>query len=174
MIKWTLFFIIIPFFAYAPSTEERFKPTEEEIIMYIASICEFRNLLGFKESSMKYDTINSLGYLGKYQLGRSAMKHLGLDYDYFRANIDSFTPLMQEKALNDLLNENRRMLRREMKLVGKRINGIVITESGLLAGAHLAGAGGVRKWLYQGEDLKDMNKTKVSDYVNEFSNAICR
>ena len=102
------------------------------------------------------------------------MKHLGLDYDYFRANIDSFTPLMQEKALNDLLNENRRMLRREMKLVGRRINGIVITESGLLAGAHLSGVGGVRKWLYQGEDLKDMNKTKVSDYVNEFSNVICR
>ena len=174
MIKWTLFFIIIPFLAYAPSTEERFKPTEEERIMYIASICEFRNLLGFKESSMKYDTINSLGYLGKYQFGRSAMKHLGLNYDYFMANIDSFTPLMQEKALNDLLNENRRMLRREMKLVGRRINGIVITESGLLAGAHLSGVGGVRKWLYQGEDLKDMNRTKVSDYVSEFSNAICR
>ena len=174
MIKWTLFFIIITFFAYAPSTEERFQPTEEERIMYIASICEFRNLLGFKESSMKYDTINSLGYLGKYQFGRSAMKHLGLDYDYYRANIDSFTPMMQEKALNDLLNENRRILRREMKLVGRRINGIVITESGLLAGAHLAGAGGVRNWLYQGNDLKDMNRTKVSDYVKEFSNAICR
>ena len=169
MIKWTLLLIIIPFFAYAPNTEERFKPTEEERVMYIASICPFRQKLGFKESSNNYDTINSLGYLGKYQFGRSAMEHLGMDYDYYRANIKAFTPYMQETTLNRLLAENRRMLRKEMSYVGRRVHGVIITEEGLLAGAHLAGAGGVKKWLYKQRDIKDMNGTSVSRYIAYFS-----
>ena len=41
--------------------------------------------LGFSESSGKYDAINQFGYLGKYQMGESALADAG----YYRGNSPS-------------------------------------------------------------------------------------
>ena len=55
--------------------------------------------------------------------------------------------------------------------VGTTISGINVTKSGLIAGAHLVGVGGVLRWVRsQGtDDPFDGNQTLVSDYVQEFA-----
>jgi len=57
--------------------------------------------------------------------------------------------------------------RKYSKYLGKTINGIEITISGLVAGAHLKGLGGVRKFL-KGKDNADAYGTKISEYIEKF------
>ena len=58
------------------------------------------------------------------------------------------------------------------KYLGVSINGILITDSGLLAGAHLKGAGSVIKYLEsQGEYCeKDGFGTSIESYIKDFAN----
>jgi hypothetical protein len=42
----------------------------------------FKEALGYRESENKYKTVNSLGYLGKYQFGNATLKSVGI-YDFF-------------------------------------------------------------------------------------------
>ena len=51
------------------------------------------------------------------------------------------------------------------------MNDIVITESGILAAAHLAGAGNVKKYLRSWGDLNfsDAYGTDIEDYLTKFS-----
>ena len=68
-----------------------------------------------------------------------------------------------------LLRVNKKNLRRQIKRhVGTVVNGVYITESGLLAGAHLAGAGNVKKWLRNGKRFKDGLGTSVVSYIELF------
>jgi hypothetical protein len=63
-------------------------------------------------------------------------------------------------------------LRRDIKrFVGKRINGVNVTESGILAAAHLAGPGNVKKWLrsYGSVGFSDAFGTSVRTYMKRFS-----
>ena len=57
------------------------------------------------------------------------------------------------------------------KYLGLVINGILITPSGLLAGAHLKGAGSVIKYLKSNGQIveKDGFNTSVEDYIRFFS-----
>ena len=57
------------------------------------------------------------------------------------------------------------------KYVGKIINGYTITPSGLLAGAHLKGAGSVIKYLKSNGQIieKDGFGTSVETYLKKFS-----
>ena len=58
------------------------------------------------------------------------------------------SPEQQERVFTLSLQRSKWFLRKEIeKYVGKKINGIEITESGILAAAHLAGATSVRKIL---------------------------
>ena len=65
------------------------------------------------------------------------------------------------------------------KYIGKTINGITITASGLLAGAHLKGAGSVADYLKSnGKNIgKDAFGTSVETYIKRFAgydvSAIC-
>ncbi len=55
--------------------------------------------------------------------------------------------------------------------MGRKINGIEITESGILAAAHLAGAGSVKKYLRSNgqEIFSDAYGTNVQHYMKRFS-----
>ena len=69
-----------------------------------------------------------------------------------------------------LLTHNKKILRRQIsEYVGQTINGIYITESGILAAAHLAGPGNVKKFFRKGYEFKDGNGTKMTDYMVLFS-----
>lgn len=131
----------------------------------------FKEFLGFYESGSDYKKINSLGYLGKYQFGRSTLKVLRIKKINNFINI----PELQEKAFLMNVMRNKWILRREIeRFSGKKINNILITESGIIAAAHLSGPGNVKKFLRNNcnnnLDFKDINGTKISDYIKIFRN----
>lgn len=131
------------------------------------SLAGFRDAIGFKESGNDYQSINKYGYLGKYQFGRSTLLMLGVsDTDQFIED-----PLLQEKAFTANLARNKWILRNYIKRYnGRRINGVLITESGILAAAHLSGPGGVKKFLKSGGnvDFSDAFGTTIQHYIQEF------
>ncbi len=132
------------------------------------SFVGFKEALAFKESRGDYFTVNSLGYLGKYQFGRGTLKLLGIyDTKEFLNN-----PELQEKAFIANAERNKWILRRDIKrFVGKKINGTTITESGILAAAHLAGPGSVKHYLrsYGEHTFADAYGTTIQYYMKKFA-----
>jgi hypothetical protein len=134
------------------TTEIALVPTEKEVSPIIKSNIPFvgksfngfKEALAFRESGGRYDIVSSFGYLGKYQFGASTLKRFNIhDMGHFLEN-----PELQEDAFMALCSLNKWVLRKEIeKKVGKRINGIEITESGILAAAHLAGTGNIKEYL---------------------------
>jgi hypothetical protein len=130
---------------------------------------QFLDAIGFRESSNNYKAINQFGYLGKYQFGRTTLNSLG----YKKVSNKEFlsSPQLQEKAMNTLLKHNKKILRRQIKKYNnKLVNGILITESGILAAAHLAGPSNVKKWFRKGLEFQDGNGTKMTSYLKQFAN----
>ncbi|GAL65715.1 hypothetical protein [Jejuia pallidilutea] len=132
------------------------------------SFVGFKEALAFSESGGNYRTINSYGYLGKYQFGKETLKLIGV------RNIQKFlsNPKLQEKAFIANAQRNKWILRRDInRFVGKRINGVLVTESGILAAAHLAGPGSVKKYLrsYGLDNFVDGYGTTISNYMKRFS-----
>lgn len=128
----------------------------------------FREAIAFKESGGKYKSVNTLGYLGKYQFGKSTLKRFRI-YDT-EAFLNS--PELQERAFIALCSLNKWILRKDIRRsVGKKINGIVITESGILAAAHLSGAGNVKKYLRSNgtHSFKDAYGSSLQFYLKKFS-----
>lgn len=128
----------------------------------------FKEALAFKESQGKYHRVNTLGYLGKYQFGSSTLNLMGVyDMDDFLSN-----PELQEKAFEANIARNKWILRRDIKrFKGKTIGSIQVTESGILAAAHLAGAGNVKKYLrsYGQNDVTDAYGSSISYYMKKFA-----
>ena len=128
----------------------------------------FKEALAFKESRGNYFTVNDLGYLGKYQFGAETLKLLGVyNPEYFL-----YTPELQEKAFLANSERNKWILRKDIsRFVGKEIHGVAITESGILAAAHLAGPGSVKKFLrsFGGDNFSDAYGTSISSYMKRFS-----
>jgi hypothetical protein len=128
----------------------------------------FLNDIGLRESTNNYKAVNKFGYLGKYQFGRKTLNSIGFKNITNRQFLSE--PKIQEEAMLVLLKKNKRTLRREIKkYVGKTISGIYITESGILAAAHLGGAGNVRKFFRNGKDFKDGLGTSITSYMALFS-----
>jgi len=128
---------------------------------------EFLNAIGHRESGNRYEIVNKFGYMGKYQFGKSTLKGLG-----FKVTQDEFlnSPYIQEKAMQSLLEHNHKKLKKQInKYCGQYYQGIYITESGVLAAAHLAGAGNVRRFFRKGYEFKDGFGTKMTSYMIQFS-----
>ncbi len=127
----------------------------------------FKEALAFNESGGNYHVVNSLGFMGKYQFGPGTLRYLGIDRRQFLKS-----PELQEKAFKKYMQENRRLLAKEIhRFNGSYIHGIRITESGILAAAHLAGAGAVKKYLRSGGRVsaKDAYGTRIEDYLRRFA-----
>ncbi|MAP81021.1 MAG: peptidoglycan-binding protein LysM [Aequorivita sp.] len=155
-------------------------PTEAEVSAIIAPVTPqynlflgksylgFKEALGFKESRGDYQIVNDYGYMGKYQFSRATLRMMGLK------NADNFLfdTRQQEAAFTAYVSLNKWILRKDIKRsVGKTIAGIKITESGILAAAHLAGAGNVKKFLRSAgvNRFADANGTSIRYYLRKFS-----
>ncbi|MGJ8745967.1 peptidoglycan-binding protein LysM [Polaribacter sp.] len=127
----------------------------------------FKEALAFKESQGNYTVVNSLGYLGKYQFGRTTLERFRIyDTKAFLKN-----PELQEKAFIALCKVNKWILRKDIqRSVGKTINGVKITESGILAAAHLSGAGNVKIYLRSNgsEGFADAYGATIKSYLKKF------
>lgn len=127
----------------------------------------FLKKIGHYESSNDYSRVNRWGYMGKYQFHQETLK--ALDIDVSKKKFLS-SPTLQEEAMRKLLTDNKRTLRRYIrKYDGKVVHGVYVTESGILAAAHLGGAGNVMNWFKKGEDFKDANGTPITKYMTIFS-----
>jgi hypothetical protein len=127
----------------------------------------FKEAVAFKESQGKYRKVNSIGYMGKYQFGSKTLRSVGVN------NQKAFlkNPALQEKAFIALLSKNKWILRNEIeKYEGKVINGIEITESGILAAAHLGGAGSVKNFFKNkgNRHFRDAYGTSLRSYMKAF------
>jgi len=128
----------------------------------------FKEALGFKESRGSYTVVNRFGYMGKYQFSKSTLKMIGI-YNAARFMEDA---CLQEKAFGAYASRNKWILRRDIKRFdGRYIGGVKVTESGILAAAHLAGAGNVKKFLrsFGAEGFQDANGTSIRHYLKKFS-----
>lgn len=131
------------------------------------SYIAFKQAVAIKESQGHYKLVNRFGYMGKYQFGKSALRTLGI------TNTQTFlnSPTLQERAFKALLAKNKWELRKEIaRYDGKVIRGIKITESGLLAAAHLAGAGSVKSFLRSNgqKGFRDGFGTSLKSYIKKF------
>ena len=129
----------------------------------------FKNFLGFFESGSNYKKVNRFGYLGKYQFGKGTLKMYGV------RNLSEYRldPELQEKVFLMNVMRNKWILRREISWYSNRyLNGTYISESGIIAAAHLSGPGNVKKFLKSHcnpeLDKRDANGTSISDYLNIF------
>ncbi|MGC4040214.1 MAG: peptidoglycan-binding protein LysM [Flavobacterium sp.] len=127
----------------------------------------FKEAIAHKESQGKYSKINTLGYMGKYQFGVETLKTIGVD--------DSIgfmkSPKLQEKAFIALLSKNKYELQDYIeRFEGKIVAGVRVTESGILAAAHLGGTGSVKRFLNTNgtKKCKDEYGASVKSYMKEF------
>ena len=123
--------------------------------------------IGFRESGNRYDITNTFGYMGKYQFGKSTLRGLG-----FKVSRQEFlnNPQLQEEAMMALLLHNKEKLQKYIDVFdGETINGMYISESGILAAAHLGGQGSVKRYFKNGKVFSDANGTKITSYMKQFS-----
>ncbi|MCD0467578.1 peptidoglycan-binding protein LysM [Flavobacterium sp. ENC] len=151
-----------------PSQEKDDYPNLNLNIPYTGNhLIGFKEAVAFKESQGKYRLVNSLGYMGKYQFGSKALRAIGIHND--KAFLKD--PALQEKAFIALLSKNKWILRNEIeKYEGKVINGVEITESGILAAAHLGGAGSVKNFFKNrgNKRFRDAYGTSLRSYMKAF------
>ena len=177
-IKRKLFFSIVFLgFINATTVGEKTLPTNTitspKLVAYNIPYLEkdfvgFKEALAFKESQGKYSSVNTLGYLGKYQFGRYTLER----FNIYNTNSFLKDPELQEKVFVAYCKVNRWILRKDIKRsVGKTINGVKITESGILAAAHLAGPGSVKRYLrsYGALGFADAYGTDITSYMRKFS-----
>lgn len=149
-----------------------------------AKLKKFYDVLGMRESKNNYASCNDYGYIGRYQFGSEALVRTGVcnnikNADTFRKEFIKLSDSLrliywpkyeQDIAMDNLVLFNEKVLKEYIKYYdGKTINNIKITKSGILAAAHLAGPYGVKKYFKKGFNPSDDYGTKISDYLNLFS-----
>jgi hypothetical protein len=154
--------------SYVPYEFEVNMNPQQNIPFVGKSYLGFSEDLGFSESSGNYKAVNRLGYLGKYQFGWTTLNWVGIYNKHKFLN----SPLLQEKAFEALISKNKWVLKDYIdEFNGQIINGIKVTESGLIAAAHLGGAGNVMKFLdTNGQDVfADANNVPITTYMQKFA-----
>ncbi|ELY2009948.1 peptidoglycan-binding protein LysM [Flavobacterium psychrophilum] len=153
---------------YTVPTETELNQTFFDIPFTGKTFVGFQQALAFRESQGRYYMVNTLGYLGKYQFGAETLRALGIKDTVFFLS----SRKLQEKAFLANLSRNKWQLGEQIiKYSGKRINGIEITESGILAAAHLGGPGSVKKFLKTNgrRKCKDGYGTSIKEYMKDFA-----
>jgi len=142
---------------------------------------DFIQALGARESGNKYDIENAFGFLGRWQFGKARLYDAGYSLNNYSPKFEPKKHLISKKYFLDNVGniQDKVMLWHVYDLVAqiekkfpdslnKTVNGIKITLSGLVGGAHLKGMGGVKRFL-KGDDNADAMGTKISEYIKKFS-----
>jgi hypothetical protein len=136
-------------------------------------LSRYLDAIGHSESRNNPKAYNRYGYVGKYQFGFAARKSCGyseIKFKDFINNPSVWSEEDQEAAMITLLSKNESHLKNVIhKYNGKVVKGVTITKSGILAAAHLAGAGGVKRYFRNGSNPRDAYGTGLEDYLFKFS-----
>lgn len=145
---------------------------------YSVDMDKYLSVMAHKESRDDYKALNRFGYMGKYQFGKTTLKHLRgnglLTFENTEIKTQKFldNPVLQEAAMSALTAHNLQCLKSYglMKFLGKDVGGVKITIEGLLAAAHLRGPWAVRQFVVTGGDINkvDGNGTSVKTYIKAF------
>lgn len=158
--------MVSPTLVAPTSTNLISKQPIEEVVVVVKNMNLFLQDLGHQESGNNYEIVNRFGYMGRYQFGKSTLRTLKI-----RVTKEAFlnSPDLQEYAMQQNLLYNKKRLQKYIdRFEGQEINGILITESGILAAAHLGGAGSVKKYFRSGKIMEDGNGIKITSYLERF------
>ena len=133
-------------------------------------ILRFLEAIALFESNNRYDVVNSYGFLGRYQFSPRTIKHLGYDIlneDFLR------NARLQDEIMLAYMRENYVSLRPYIEEYNNtNYKGMYITTSSILAGAHFAGATGMKRFLLNKLDsigTVDANGMTLRKYMTKFS-----
>ena len=133
-------------------------------------ILRFLEAIALFESNNRYDVVNSYGFLGRYQFSPRTIKHLGYDIlneDFLR------NARLQDEIMLAYMRENYVSLRPYIEEYNNtNYKGMYITTSSILAGAHFAGAMGMKRFLLNKLDsigTVDANGMTLRKYMTKFS-----
>ena len=148
-------------------TANYFKEVVPDFLFLKKDFIGFKEILGYKESTSDYKKLNKFGFMGKYQFNLNTLKMYKIkNSKKFINNAE-----LQERVFLINVQRNKWILRKDIKwFVGSNINNTIITESGIIAAAHLAGPGNVKKYLRSGGkyNTKDAFGTSISKYMEYF------
>ena len=133
-------------------------------------LLRFLEAIALFESNNRYDVVNSYGFLGRYQFSPRTIKHLGYDVlneDFLR------NKRLQDEIMLAYMRENYVSLRPYIEEYNNtNYKGMYITTSSILAGAHFAGAMGMKRFLLNKLDsigTVDANGMTLRKYMTKFS-----
>ena len=117
-----------------------------------------------------YQTVNKYGMMGRYQFSPEAVKAVGIRVtrQQFLRNKE-----LQDTAMVRLMELNEQELSRYIERYdGRIVKGVKVTRASILAGAHFAGAGGVKQFLTNDNHTGTVDGfgTSLRKYMSYFSN----
>lgn len=153
---------------------------------------DFLAALGKRESTLNPAADNSIThYIGLFQMGEAALQDVGVyKGDATKTNdwlggwsgkygasskaaflADPNAQIQAETAYLNLVWNSYLAPYGAGTYLGKTINGILITQSGLVAASHLVGAGKVKTWLSSNGATApaDGRGTKMTEYLQKFA-----
>ena len=146
-----------------PIVEEDESDSRKDILRFLEAIALF-------ESNNRYDVVNPYGFLGRYQFSPTTIRHLGYDIlneDFLR------NARLQDEIMLAYMRENYVSLRPYIEEYNNtNYKGMYITTSSILAGAHFAGAMGMKRFLLNKLDsigTTDANGMTLRRYMTKFS-----
>ena len=146
-----------------PIVEEDESDSTKDLLRFLEAIALF-------ESNNRYDVINPYGFLGRYQFSPTTIRHLGYDIlneDFLR------NARLQDEIMLAYMRENYVSLRPYIEEYNNtNYKGMYITTSSILAGAHFAGAMGMKRFLLNKLDsigTVDANGMTLRRYMTKFS-----
>lgn len=153
---------------------------------------DFFAALRARESSGDYTVVNTSGFLGAYQFGEAALVDLGFVTNDGSAFDNVFNGTFLGKAdvfsVNDFLNSPAaqdqaaaewfpllwsRIRANDLEFYDQQtLNGVLLTKSGMIAGAHLLGTGGLRDFILSGGIISgaDGFGTAITEYITLLGN----
>ena len=146
-----------------PIVEEDESDSRKDLLRFLEAIARF-------ESNDRYDVVNPYGFLGRYQFSPTTIRHLGYDIlneDFLR------NARLQDEIMLAYMRENYVSLRPYIEEYNNtNYKGMYITTSSILAGAHFAGAMGMKRFLLNKLDsigTVDANGMTLRKYMTKFS-----
>jgi hypothetical protein len=130
-------------------------------------IKRFMKDIAKSESNNDYGAVSKRGHLGRYQFSPKTIKFLGNEVN---DSVFLSSPKTQDQIMVQYMKYNRKILIKYIEeWDGKLFGNEIITESGILAAAHLVGPGGVKKFFNGDRKVKDGNGVYLSEYLTKYS-----
>lgn len=138
---------------------------------YHGGLKQFMHDMAVRESNDNHTIVSSKGYLGRYQFHPRTLEQVGM---HLEDSLFLTHEELQDSAMVLLMRQNDRFLHDIIQKYQETVyNGVYITRSGILAGAHLVGPMAVRSFfdstLAGRYPMEDSNGTTVQDYMIEFA-----